>query len=675
MLNRAFARSAAFLLLAATPLLAQQRTPRKIALLIGIADYAHMGRTVTPTQELKDLQGSENDVERMRGSLRRWGFTDTADIRVLKGAQATRAGMMRGFEWLATRATNESDAVVIFYSGHGSNAPDGTDRDEPDGLDEGLVPFDAMDAHAPGQLLIDDQIRGYLARLGTQNVTMVVDACFSGTVTRGGGATNAKGPNPTPGSAAVTADRGSTDFSEARGHTLITAARSDQTAEEKEYPTEAGVGKVWLGALTYHLTNILDGAVATRALRYDDVIDRVASSIRGELLPQVPQLEGDRAALLFRSNTGIAARPFVLARVDQGRVLLDAGAIHGVRRNAVYDVFGAGELRFDSRPIAKVRVDSIVESMSFASGVDERGDTVRVQALPTGARAVLSRVPLGAKTVEKLMVFVDATVPDSIRHVIASDSARFVVSDSARAFARVTRARGVLEVMADGIALPPQDADGIVKREVLAEVVVSRGSRFVKQTRRDTIAGYGGSLCSPLIRALAISALEAIRNEAPPADLSADIRVLPYRMGPPTDIKRLSDADVIRVGDTVSIYARVDIPADVAGDVKWYMTAAIEGYTSDPFVLRPGPNDAPTPVPLREWIPLIRGIQVTEPAGVEVVKLVVNSDPYDLRPLVASFGDCTRAPVKGASRGKWDTVIPPVTGWTAVSRRVDIRRR
>ena len=74
--------------------------------------------------------------------------------------------------------------MVIYYSGHGSWAPDANidairTKDEAratpgDGFDEALVPWDVRDPHNPRQLLLDDEIGAMLDRLGTANVTMLL---------------------------------------------------------------------------------------------------------------------------------------------------------------------------------------------------------------------------------------------------------------------------------------------------------------------------------------------------------------------------------------------------------------------------------------------------------------------------------------------------------------------
>ena len=69
-----------------------------------------------------------------------FAFAD-ADIELLKDEQATRDAILAAFDRLVDR-TQPGDLVVVHYSGHGSQVVD-LEKDEPDGLDETIVPDDS----------------------------------------------------------------------------------------------------------------------------------------------------------------------------------------------------------------------------------------------------------------------------------------------------------------------------------------------------------------------------------------------------------------------------------------------------------------------------------------------------------------------------------------------------
>ena len=151
------------------------------ALLIGIDRY--------PDAAISDLQGAVNDAHNMRALLAGHLGFDAEQIRVLTDAQATRAGILAGIrDWLVA-GTRPDSRALLYFAGHGYHQPD-QDDDEPDGLDEALVPHDARLASAAGatmrfaNLILDDEIGALFDELADRQAYLIVDSCFSGTITR-----------------------------------------------------------------------------------------------------------------------------------------------------------------------------------------------------------------------------------------------------------------------------------------------------------------------------------------------------------------------------------------------------------------------------------------------------------------------------------------------------------
>ena len=151
-----------------------QDTGRK-ALLIGIDAY----------QNVLPLIGPVNDAKAMREFITAdLGFGD-GDVRLLVDADATRANILREIEEWLIDGTRPGDEVFFYFSGHGFQQPD-TSGDESDRLDETLVPVDVVvrnDKTIAG-MIADDEIAALLNRLSGRRVTVVVDACHSGTSDR-----------------------------------------------------------------------------------------------------------------------------------------------------------------------------------------------------------------------------------------------------------------------------------------------------------------------------------------------------------------------------------------------------------------------------------------------------------------------------------------------------------
>jgi len=151
------------------------RTPNRRALLVGINNY--------PKPEDR-LEGCVNDVFLMSSVLQESGF-DPEDIRVVLDDRATTEGILERLHWLLD-GVQDKDERVLFYSGHGAKIPGYNGKDEPDHVDECLVPHDFD--WTPERAIRDKQFCEMYSQLpyGCYFVAMF-DCCHSGGLTRDGG--------------------------------------------------------------------------------------------------------------------------------------------------------------------------------------------------------------------------------------------------------------------------------------------------------------------------------------------------------------------------------------------------------------------------------------------------------------------------------------------------------
>jgi hypothetical protein len=159
-----------------------QSTPRKLALLVGINNYAS-----------QPLEGCLNDVDLQRNLLiHRFGF-NSKDILVLPDKDATRQGILTAFEEHLIKQAKPGHVVVYHYSGHGSRIfdpnPIVVERGQ-EGLNGTFVPVDSNlpDGYPEVGGFVQD-IMGHtlfllMSALKSENVTVVLDSCFSGGATR-----------------------------------------------------------------------------------------------------------------------------------------------------------------------------------------------------------------------------------------------------------------------------------------------------------------------------------------------------------------------------------------------------------------------------------------------------------------------------------------------------------
>lgn len=135
------------------------------ALCIGIDEYAR-----------KPLGGCVNDA-------RDWESLFSRDYEVshLHNREATWSGIVNALRNLISESAS-GDVLVVTYSGHGMQIEDRKVLDEPDQLDEALVP---IDYDSTADVLIDDDIADLIDKLPEGvNLTFLMDCCHSGTITR-----------------------------------------------------------------------------------------------------------------------------------------------------------------------------------------------------------------------------------------------------------------------------------------------------------------------------------------------------------------------------------------------------------------------------------------------------------------------------------------------------------
>lgn len=625
--------------------------PRQFSLLIGIGDY----RWAEEWKDLEPLRGPVNDVARVSHSLTRWGFSaDPAAQRVLLDEGATREGIERGLRWLAESVRDSSDVVVIYYSGHGSWAADQPIDDirrldetltaPGDAFDEALVPYDARDLHDPTDLFLDDELRYWLDRIGTDKVTVIVDACFSGTITRGSpdpaspSAPRARGPSPPD--HIVLGGAGWMDGG-AGARTSITAAAAWEIAYERTYQP----GGIVSGVLTRHLTDALDAA--SSSTRFDELISVVRARVGGN---QTPQLEGARSAQLFHLTVTrvLPANAVAVSQAGAGRLALPVGAAHGVRSGMYFDLSPADQAGRADRPLGQMRIDSVGVLEAFGSAVGMSNP------LPERVVAVPSRVPYGATTVDRLVVYVDPH-DDLTRRAVESVGEWVQVTGSVEgAVAEVRRIGDVAEVLVGGHALPPLPDDA------------TNAARAGPLPRRGWAPTAEG-LCAPLQRALSVVSMEAVANVPTGSTLDLRMSVLPAGRSAPTQPS--SSVDTVRVGRRYDIWAWV---GRAGPEDEVFFSAAVAGYTSRPTIVWPS-DDRPNSPLDAHWLdqPLLLGTATIDSiAGIEEIIAVASVSPFDFRWLIQRLPDCNSGLSRSDGGGGPQPELVAVNSWTAITRRL-----
>lgn len=176
----------------------QDEVPRVRALLVGVGDYPGL-------PEAYGLEAPEGDVDRLSKALVAAGFP-TGAIQRLTTASGRRPTRDAVLDALAREAASAGpgDSVLIYLSGHGTQAPARHPDLEPDGLEELFLMadvdrLDPVSGRLPGAIA-DFELASAIAAIRARGaqVVLIADTCHAAGVVRSGtdGAARAKAVPP-----------------------------------------------------------------------------------------------------------------------------------------------------------------------------------------------------------------------------------------------------------------------------------------------------------------------------------------------------------------------------------------------------------------------------------------------------------------------------------------------
>ncbi|MFA6316867.1 MAG: caspase family protein, partial [Elusimicrobiota bacterium] len=236
-------------------------------------------------RDLPAVEYAGRDAEAMYAYLTRAMGFDSRNVVLLKDERATLTDLATYLgPWLEDRVTPES-RVFVYFAGHG--APD------PRSGEGYLIPHDGNPSYVATKALSVRALYEGLAKLPAKDVTVVLDACFSGS---GGRSVLAKGARPLVLAAKAPEPGGNM--------AVITAARGDQIST---YFPEARHGM-----LTYYLLKGLRGGADADADRevttselYRFLTPEVEREARKQHVEQTPTISpepgrlGDKGARVW----------------------------------------------------------------------------------------------------------------------------------------------------------------------------------------------------------------------------------------------------------------------------------------------------------------------------------------------------------------------------------------
>ncbi|KAG6919900.1 hypothetical protein DXG01_015608 [Tephrocybe rancida] len=317
------------------------------ALIVGIDKYQD--------PEIPTLHGAVSDADAVKDFLVTMVHASEGRIINLRNEQATREKMLEALQKLADNsAIKTNDPILIYYAGHGGQAPAPSGWKTTTGMIQMLLPYDFKfngSGGKDGQGILDIELRQILMDLSqkkSDNITVIFDCCHSGSGTR-------KNPNdktrairgiglPLDYNIPVAVFRPEVDPSlgPSTSHVLLAACKPDQFAVERNCH----------GAFTLALLNLLSDEGVDK-LTYADIIMRLP-----DLSMQNPICEGaNRDRILFNSEVHARRVVYLIKQRHAGVYTLLAGEAHGLTKGAQFTVYSDQHMSKEFGSVIVTRTD------------------------------------------------------------------------------------------------------------------------------------------------------------------------------------------------------------------------------------------------------------------------------------------------------------------------------
>lgn len=404
------------------------------------------------------LKGTVNDVNTMMKILEARRFA----IQRLDQLQATRVAILDGYQRLIAD-TQEGDAAVLYYSGHGGRSRN-PDSSRGPTYYQFIVPVDIYDSRQDDfRGIMSHELSALLSRLTakTKNVTVILDCCHSAMMSRGEERLRVKAL-PREWILGIESHlellrRQGIDVSGMpRGNPDAVGVMACGASESAYEYTPAGGATI--GLLTESLHAVFAESSSTN-IDWRTVGIRVRERIVTQFPTQRPNIEGPSSRVVFQTVEG--ERTGVVPLVLRGEeATIEAGHLLGVRIDDEYAVMPPGSAKLD--PKERIALAKVVRVGGGASQVLLTSEPHR-RAAETGDLAFPVRAGFVRGAVRVVGV---STGADAMRAAIAANSFLTVCEEpGGEAFAVVRVTDGFVELRDTTEVLlwprKPSDAAGI----------------------------------------------------------------------------------------------------------------------------------------------------------------------------------------------------------------------
>lgn len=343
---------------------------KKLALIVAIGDY--------PSNSGWPSIASINDVKYIKAALRKNGFIEK-NIDTLKNQKATRDAILFSLDNLAKKAV-ANDIVFIHFACHGqqlfdqATAEEG--RDEEDGYDETLAPYDSrsqcdpVDYRGEKHLRDDELGKKFTAirqKIGPSGSLLVlVDACHSGTASRASTSLVSRG-DPRPfydclkGQEKYFSGVPETDFigkssADASNMVVISASAPHQQNYQIQLPDKMAKGGIeQVGSLSYGFYKAATELGA--GSDYQLLFEKIKAIIQANIPGQLPMIEGNTRQVVFSGHYNNEESGYATVRqvIGEKGFSIEKGLLSNIAVGTTLTIYKAGS----TEPYAEGKIEKV----------------------------------------------------------------------------------------------------------------------------------------------------------------------------------------------------------------------------------------------------------------------------------------------------------------------------
>ena len=591
----------------------------KVALIIAIGDY--------PDESGWMKINAANDVPLVKQALLKQGYQEE-QIHLLENEKATKQGIVNAFHHLLLPELDQGDVVYFHYSGHGQQVID-NNNDEFDGFDEALVPYDSplsyLEGVYEGENLLRDEELGQLLnevreRIGpTGNLLAVIDACHSGTGTRGMSAVRGTDQKMAPkGYKNAASANAKSDFNSMESRVAANLAPMvaffGAAPNQLNFETKDENGKS-VGSLSYTFSKKL--AEAEKDMTYQRLFDLIKLEMSAIAPRQQPQAEGQLNQQILGGEIVGKTTYFRVLRYQEEdpSLVIEGGWLQGIREGTIIGFYDSETLEHGSKvPITKGEVgkSNATESIVFLE-----------KTLP-------SEIALGlwAIVLEKNFGKLTATL-----------NCQFQTLTFQEAFERRISTTPFVEKTQDAelfILEKNQQVQLVTKDDhVLLELPGSLPANSIANRLMDKIKAH---IQAKFLRKLEVSSFTIpLEFEFVPVDFDKNNQMVTREI-PLSEKTDGSGTIHFQVGDVFKLRIHN------WGNKTAYFTLLDIQPDNQINILIPGPNEIPADFSIGpgESKLIEKPFETGPPRGMEVFKLIATDSPIDLSTIIHTQGEATR---------------------------------